>query len=144
MRDYYWPLWRPVIGRDTLSVLAPVLGPQQKNWLYHPLPLLMAVSMVPNIWHSSCFCMRHSWLTTFGGYAWTSSYLPGINIKYFVFNSVIIYHFNIWHHRLQIVRTGINRSFVRTEVCIKASPVDVKVVYFWGWKLVVRQPLAAP
>ena len=24
--DYYWPLWRPAIGRDTFSVLAPVLG----------------------------------------------------------------------------------------------------------------------
>ena len=37
-----------LIGRDTFSVLAPVLGPSQKNWLCHPLPLFMAVSMIPN------------------------------------------------------------------------------------------------
>ena len=36
----------------------------------------MAVSMIPNIWHSSCYCVRHSWLTKFGviSCAWTSSY----------------------------------------------------------------------
>ena len=32
----------------------------------HPLALFMAVSMIPNMWHSSCYCMRHSWLTKFG------------------------------------------------------------------------------
>ena len=37
---------RPVVGRDTLSPLAPALGPQQKNWECHPLPLFMAISMV--------------------------------------------------------------------------------------------------
>ena len=39
-----------MIGRDTFSVLlvAPVLGPPQKNGC-HPLPLpFMAVSMIPN------------------------------------------------------------------------------------------------
>ena len=55
-----------VFGRDTFSALAPVLGPEQKNWLCHPLPLFMAVSMIPNMWHSSCKFMRHSWLTKFG------------------------------------------------------------------------------
>ena len=31
--------------------------------LCHPLPLLfMAVSMIPNTWHSSCYCMRHSFV----------------------------------------------------------------------------------
>ena len=28
--------------------------------------VFMAVSMIPNVWHSSCCCMRHSWLTKFG------------------------------------------------------------------------------
>ena len=37
-----------------------------KKMLCHPLPLFMAVSMIPNMWHSSCYCMRHSWLTQFG------------------------------------------------------------------------------
>ena len=27
----------------------------------------MAVSMIPNMWYSSCCCMRHSGLTKFGG-----------------------------------------------------------------------------
>ena len=58
--------WRPVTGRDTFSALAPVLGPSQKNGLCHPLPLFMAVSMIPNMWHSSCYCMRQSWLTKIG------------------------------------------------------------------------------
>ena len=34
----YWPLWTPVIGRDTVSAQAPVLGPYKKNWLFHRLP----------------------------------------------------------------------------------------------------------
>ena len=38
----------------TFSVLAPVLDPSQKKWLCHPLPPSMAVSMIPNMWHSSC------------------------------------------------------------------------------------------
>ena len=44
---------RPVVGGDTFSPLAAVLGPEQKQWLCHPLPLFMAVSMIPNMWHSS-------------------------------------------------------------------------------------------
>ena len=36
-----------MIGRDTVSVLAPALGPLQKKWLCNPLPLFMAVSMIP-------------------------------------------------------------------------------------------------
>ena len=40
--------------------------PLTKNLLWHPLPLIMAVSMISNMWHSSCYCMRHSWLTKFG------------------------------------------------------------------------------
>ena len=63
---YYRPLWRPAIGRDTFSGLAPVLGPQQKSWLCHPIPLFMAVSMMQNTWHSSGYCTRHSWLTKLG------------------------------------------------------------------------------
>ena len=67
MPDYHGPLWRPVIGLDKFSALAPVLGP----WLCHPHPLqlFMAVSMIPNnMWHSSC-CIACgiliSWLTKF-------------------------------------------------------------------------------
>ena len=39
------------------------------EYVCHPLPpMFMAVSMIPNMWHSSsCYCMRHySWLTKFG------------------------------------------------------------------------------
>ena len=39
-----------------------------KKRLCHPLPLIMAVSMIPNMWHSSCERMRHSWLTKFWGF----------------------------------------------------------------------------
>ena len=80
---YYWPLWRSVIGRDTISVLAPVLGPWQKKKLCHPLPLFMAVSMIVNtaMWHSSCWCMRHSWLTKFGVLC-LNKLVPGAHLKY--------------------------------------------------------------
>ena len=46
--DHCWAFWRPVVGGDTFSPIAPVLGPEQKkNWLCHPLPLLsVAVSMI--------------------------------------------------------------------------------------------------
>ena len=37
-----------------------------KSWLWHPLPLFMAISMIPNMWHSIFSCMRHSWTTEFG------------------------------------------------------------------------------
>ena len=37
-----------------------------KNWLCPPLPLFVAVSMIPNMLHSSGYCMRYSWLTEFG------------------------------------------------------------------------------
>ena len=61
--DLFEGLW--LVG--TFSALAPVLGSQQKDWLCHSVPPFMAVSMIPNVWHSSCYyCMRHSWLTKFG------------------------------------------------------------------------------
>ena len=34
----------------------------------------MAVSMILNTWHSSSYCMRHSWLTQCGLLAWTGLY----------------------------------------------------------------------
>ena len=34
--------------RTRFSPLAPVVGPERKNWLRHPLPLFMAVSMILN------------------------------------------------------------------------------------------------
>ena len=55
-----------MIGRDTSSALAPVVGPKQKHWLCHPAPLFVAVSMMSNMWPSSCCWGRHSWLTKFG------------------------------------------------------------------------------
>ena len=36
-----------MIGPDTFSALAPVLAPYLKNWLCHPLPVFMTVSMIP-------------------------------------------------------------------------------------------------
>ena len=36
MPIYYWPLWRSVIGRDTFSVLAPVLDPLTKKLAMSP------------------------------------------------------------------------------------------------------------
>ena len=78
-----WPLWRSVIGRDTFSVLAAVLGPQQK-WLCHPLPLFMAVSMMLSMWYSSRYCMRHSWRTHFGAISLNQL---EIGISHFVRNS---------------------------------------------------------
>ena len=38
-----------MIGRNTFSALAIVLGPPPKNWLCHPLPLFKAVSIIPNV-----------------------------------------------------------------------------------------------
>ena len=71
---HHWPFWWPVAGGDTFILpLAPVIAPEQKNWPCHPLPLFMAVSMILNLWHSSSYCMPHSWLTQFGAF---SSSLP--------------------------------------------------------------------
>ena len=44
---------RLVIGRHTFSALA-------------SLPLFTAVSMIPNMWHSRCHCVRHSCVTILG------------------------------------------------------------------------------
>ena len=61
--DNYWSFRRPAVGGETFSPPPPVLGPEQKNWLYHPLLLFMAVTMIINMWHSSGYRMPHSWLT---------------------------------------------------------------------------------
>ena len=37
--DHCSPFPRPVPGGETFSPPASALGPQQKNWLCHPLPL---------------------------------------------------------------------------------------------------------
>ena len=63
--DHCWPFWRPVVGGDTLSPLAPALGPEQKTGDVTLFPLFMAVRMILNMWRSSGHYMRHSWLTHF-------------------------------------------------------------------------------
>ena len=55
-----WPFWRPVVGGDTCSSLAPTLRPQLKDRLYHHLAMFMAVSMMPNTCHPSRYCKRRS------------------------------------------------------------------------------------
>ena len=40
MVSSYGNAWAGLVGGGTLSPLAPVLGPEHKNWLCHPLPLL--------------------------------------------------------------------------------------------------------
>ena len=55
------------VGTRFRHCIAAVLGPERKNGLCYPLPLLfMAVGMIRNVRHSSSDCMRHSWLTQFG------------------------------------------------------------------------------
>ena len=46
---------------------AHIFGASASPRLCHPFPLFMAVRMIPNMWHSRCYCIRHSWLTKFGG-----------------------------------------------------------------------------
>ena len=43
---HYRPFRRSVVGGDTFPPLVPILGPEQKNWVCHLLPLVMAVSMI--------------------------------------------------------------------------------------------------
>ena len=43
---FFLPFRRPVVGGETLSRLAPVPGPEQETWLFHPSPLFMVVSMI--------------------------------------------------------------------------------------------------
>ena len=39
-----------MVGRDIFSLLGPALGrPELKSWLSRPLPLFMAVSMIPKV-----------------------------------------------------------------------------------------------
>lgn len=56
---------RPVVGRETLSPLAPAVGPQLKLWLCLPPPPLMAVSTIPSMCHSSRYCKQRSWMIRF-------------------------------------------------------------------------------
>ena len=49
-RDIFWPLY-----------CAHSRASQLQNWSdVNPIPLLMAVSVIPNMWHSSTCCKRHS------------------------------------------------------------------------------------
>ena len=63
----YQPFPRPLVCRDTY-IFAASASPgtsTKKNWLCHPPPLFMTVTMIQNMWHSE-YCKRHSWLTQFG------------------------------------------------------------------------------
>ena len=71
MPGYYWPLWRLVIGQDTFSALALILGPLTKELVMSPSFTVQTwrsawYQVLRSMWHSSCYCMRHSWLTKFG------------------------------------------------------------------------------
>ena len=68
MPDYYWRLWRPVIGRHIFGASA---RPRSltKNTGYVTLfhcSWRSAWYQLPGMWRSSCNCLRHSWLTKFG------------------------------------------------------------------------------
>ena len=47
--------------------MAPVQGLQKTERLCHPLPLFVAAGTLQNMWHSSCFRMRHLWMTKIWG-----------------------------------------------------------------------------
>ena len=72
---------RPVVGGDTFLPLALVLGPEQNNWPGHPLPLLMAVSM---ILRSIRFVTFE--LTLQAGYSWGRE-LPSFNLNQLVLDT---------------------------------------------------------
>ena len=56
-------LW--LVGHVFAASASPRFG--TKKVAMSPLPLLfMAFMMIPNMLHSSCYCVRHSWLTQFG------------------------------------------------------------------------------
>ena len=63
-----WPSWRPVVGRDTFSLLAPALDPRLKK-LATPSFWPDPACMIPNMWHSRRNCKRHSWLTKLGSFS---------------------------------------------------------------------------
>ena len=49
LSDHFWPFWWCVVGGDTFSPLAPVLG-TEKKWPCHLL-MFMGVSVMLNTWH---------------------------------------------------------------------------------------------
>ena len=51
------------------------------NGLCHSLSLLMAVSMILNMWHSSSYCMRHSLRTKFGAFSLNQPVSQGHNAE---------------------------------------------------------------
>ena len=77
-----WPLltfsracgrWGRVFATTNSASLRPWT---KKNWLSHPFPLLMAVSMLLNVLHSSTQLLHAAFAadTILGRQAWTSSY----------------------------------------------------------------------
>ena len=57
--DFFWPFWWPVVGGDTFSSLAPILGPVRKMVMSHSLKLTARggeydIKMCK-------FCKRHLW-----------------------------------------------------------------------------------
>ena len=62
-----------IVGASTSSIIGPW---QKKHCPCHPLLrlLLLAVGMIPNMWHSSYHCIQHSWLMKLGVICLTSSY----------------------------------------------------------------------
>ena len=73
---YYWPLWSPVIGRDTFSALEPVLGPSRKKLAVWPSSTVHGGQhdtpeyQISGIRVATAWCIR-GW-RNLGFYAWTS------------------------------------------------------------------------
>ena len=67
--DHCWAFWRPVLGRDDISPIAPALGPWQKNGNEKKFAVHGGENntkyQIPGKWHPSSYCMRHSWRTKF-------------------------------------------------------------------------------
>lgn len=71
---YCWPFWRPVVGRDASSLLAPAILQVTCDYLGHPLLLFRGqydTEYCCGMRHSSICCTRHSCGDVCG--AWTSS-----------------------------------------------------------------------
>ena len=71
MSSSFWNAWLLLTSLKACDCSGHIVGGSasptsltKKLAICHPLPLFMAVSMIPNMWPSSCDCMRHSWSAT--------------------------------------------------------------------------------
>ena len=131
----YWPFWRPLVGRDTISPLAPhPKGPQQKKSCFVALFRCSwrSVWYGLNTWHSSRLRDRHSWLTKCGSFT-VNQLVCSCNtgVSAFFFPSIRRRCNSFFLHTTPVSYTGYRTPVFQFFFLIDGTPYTTPVSCAW-------------